>query len=182
MKIHNLFITKSNQNEPKLFIGELGWLIHKQSIAVETYLFRYFGLFTTECRTTLLIFIISLFGIEHFFPLCSFTFTFRSPLEFSVQYLARWLRETSGNFAFDAAMIGTANNLEETIVSPIGVPWVGDQPIVGTVLGAPAKNTDCMSAKCFSRNVLIDTCCKKLKILELDAFEGWNKRIYVPSL
>lgn len=66
--------------------------------------------------------------------------------------------DTSWNFSFDAAVIGAAQYFEETVISPIGIPAVANQPVWCVILNAPTQNTNCVSAKLFSMNVLINAC------------------------
>lgn len=83
-------------------------------------------------------------------------------LQFGIWLFTLWTWDTGRDFAFNATMIGTAKDFEETIISPVSVPWVGDEPIVNAILCAPAKNSNCMATKCFSKNVFVDTCSENV--------------------
>lgn len=53
-------------------------------------------------------------------------------------------------------MIWATQDLEVSVISPVAVPAVGDQPILRSVLNTPSENANGMSTQCFSCNVLID--------------------------
>lgn len=90
-----------------------------------------------------------------------------SILKFWVQLFSGRFRDTSRDFAFNSTMIRTSKNFEETVVSPIGVPRISDEPVIYAILGAPTKNTNCMTTKSFSVHVLVDTYRKKKQIFVL---------------
>eukprot|EP00043_Microstomoeca_roanoka_P028209 m.17250 g.17250 ORF g.17250 m.17250 type:complete len:362 (+) comp8245_c0_seq1:165-1250(+) len=67
------------------------------------------------------------------------------------------LGKASNNLGLDTALVSTLADLEETIVSPVVVPAVGNNPVVGTTLNAPAENLDGMTTKSLARSVDVDT-------------------------
>ena len=52
----------------------------------------------------------------------------------------------SNNITLDAALIFASKDLEESLISPIWVPRVGNKPVWGAVLHSPAKDLDSMSS------------------------------------
>lgn len=63
----------------------------------------------------------------------------------------------SPNFWFNSKMIFTTENLKETIISPIAVPAIGNQPIFRTSFDAPSEHSNRVSTKRLSFGVLINT-------------------------
>ena len=66
------------------------------------------------------------------------------------------LGESGDDSALDAALVAAAKDLEVAVVSPVGVPAVGDEPVGSAALGAPAENSDGVAALCGSGAVLVD--------------------------
>ena len=54
-------------------------------------------------------------------------------------------RATVDHGVLDLALIVAPVNLEETMITPVLVPAVCDQPVGSTVLGTPAHDLDGMS-------------------------------------
>lgn len=50
--------------------------------------------------------------------------------------------QTSNDAALNAAFVSASADLEETLISPILIPAVGNQPVVGVVLSSPTKDLD----------------------------------------
>ena len=46
-----------------------------------------------------------------------------------------------------------------TIISPVSVPRVGDQPVGGSLLSAPTKDPNGVTSKHLTTSVLVYTCC-----------------------
>lgn len=65
------------------------------------------------------------------------------------------LRETSRNLRLNSQVVGSAQDLEISIVSPVGVPRVGDQPVGSSSLHSPAQDANGMSSKHLSCHVLV---------------------------
>lgn len=67
------------------------------------------------------------------------------------------LGQTGGDLALNAALVVAAEDLEEAVVTPVGVPGVGQEPVGGAVLDAPAKHTDGVATQRLSGHVLVHT-------------------------
>ncbi len=52
------------------------------------------------------------------------------------------VRVSSEDGALDLALVDASLDLEESVESPVGSPRVGDEPVVGSVLVAPADDLD----------------------------------------
>jgi len=58
---------------------------------------------------------------------------------------------------FNATFIGASLDLEETLVSPVFIPAVGNKPVISTIFSSPSKNFDGMTSKGRATGVMIDT-------------------------
>jgi hypothetical protein len=67
------------------------------------------------------------------------------------------LGNTGHDAVFNAALIRTAQNLEETIVTPVGVPRVSHPPVRSVVLLTPTENLDGVTTEFLARDVLVHT-------------------------
>lgn len=54
-------------------------------------------------------------------------------------------------------MIGTSQDLEETLISPSLIPRVGAQPVLNSILDTPTKDLDGVTTQLVSGNVLVNT-------------------------
>jgi len=61
------------------------------------------------------------------------------------------------NFVFNSTVVNSLNNLEETIVSPGGIPAVGNQPILDSIFSTPSKELNGVSTKSTASGVLVNT-------------------------
>lgn len=57
----------------------------------------------------------------------------------------------------NTAVVLASQDLEETIVTPILVPGVGNEPVGSTVLNTPAEKLDSVTAEVVTSDVLVDT-------------------------
>jgi hypothetical protein len=53
-------------------------------------------------------------------------------------------------------MIFPTKEFDITIFTPVGIPAVTNKPIWNTFLDTPSKNSDGVTADCFSMNVLVN--------------------------
>lgn len=77
------------------------------------------------------------------------------------------LGQTGGDRALDAAMILATQNAEESLVAPVVVPRVCNQPVGHLLLAphAPAQDADGMTAQFLAMLVLVHTALVKDQIL-----------------
>lgn len=54
-------------------------------------------------------------------------------------------------------MIFASQDLEESIIAPISIPWVGNEPIWCVSLYTPTEDSNSMSAKFFAHNMFVNT-------------------------
>lgn len=54
-------------------------------------------------------------------------------------------------------MVGASEDLEESLVTPALVPGVGAEPVLGSVLDAPAEDLDGVTSELGASGVLVDT-------------------------
>lgn len=71
-------------------------------------------------------------------------------------------RQAGHNLALNAAVILASQELDVAVIAPIIVPRVGNQPIRSSVFDAPAEDANGVATKCFTVDVLVDTCLKNL--------------------
>lgn len=57
------------------------------------------------------------------------------------------LGDTSDNLSLNSALVVATSDLEETFISPILIPTVGNQPIGGSTLYTPTNNLDGVSSE-----------------------------------
>jgi len=74
--------------------------------------------------------------------------------------------ETGDNVVLDTALILTAEDAEETVLSPIVIPAVGDQPVgkVGSLIDTPTDDLDSMTTELSASGVLVDTASVSLEV------------------
>jgi hypothetical protein len=53
-------------------------------------------------------------------------------------------------------MIFPTKKFDITIITPVGIPAVSNKPVWNTFLDAPSKNSDGVTAECFSMYVLVN--------------------------
>ena len=58
---------------------------------------------------------------------------------------------------FNATFVGTTEDLEVTINTPVRVPRVGDQPVGSVAFSTVADDTNGVTAEVFTGGVLVDT-------------------------
>ena len=63
------------------------------------------------------------------------------------------LGQASNDLGLNAALVGATADLEEAVVTPVGVPAVGNSPVVGAVLNTPANDLDGVAAEGLARGV-----------------------------
>lgn len=63
--------------------------------------------------------------------------------------------ETSDNVALDAAVVLTAEDLEEAVITPVSVPGVSAQPVGYALLFPPSHQLDCVAAEQRTAHVLV---------------------------
>jgi len=66
------------------------------------------------------------------------------------------LGSTSNDAILNTALVSAAADLEETAVSPVSVPGVGNPPVVSAVISAPAQDLDGMATELLTRDVLVN--------------------------
>jgi hypothetical protein len=66
--------------------------------------------------------------------------------------------------SFDLTVIGPTQDPEESILSPLCVPGVSDQPVLCSVFFSSSDNFDCMASKSLIRKPLIDTRLVRRKV------------------
>ena len=59
------------------------------------------------------------------------------------------------DLVLDAALVLAADDAEEALLAPVGVPRVGDFPVFRTVLDAPSNNLDGVASGGLARSLLI---------------------------
>lgn len=67
------------------------------------------------------------------------------------------MTKNSRDFRLDSDVILAAENLEESIISPIAVPRIGDEPVFRAIFNSPAKDANCMPTQGLASNVLINS-------------------------
>ena len=65
------------------------------------------------------------------------------------------LGDTGDDLSFDAALVVSSSDLEESLVSPALVPAVGDQPVGSAVLHSPADNLDGVASEGRASGVVV---------------------------
>lgn len=65
------------------------------------------------------------------------------------------LRDSRRDLCLNATVIGATQDLKVTIVAPVRVPGIRNQPVGRVVLHSPSQNTNRMSSEHLSRNMLI---------------------------
>lgn len=65
--------------------------------------------------------------------------------------------ETSNNALFDTALVGAPLDLEESLVSPVLVPAVGNEPVVKTSFSSPSEDLDGVASEGCAADVVVDT-------------------------
>ena len=60
------------------------------------------------------------------------------------------------DLVLDAALVLAADDAEEALLAPVGVPRVGDLPVLLAVLDAPADDLDRVAARRRAGGVLVD--------------------------
>jgi len=65
-------------------------------------------------------------------------------------------RKTSDDAVLNAALVLTPEHPEETVISPVGVPRVSDNPIGCAAVNAPTKDLDGVSTNVLASGVAID--------------------------
>jgi hypothetical protein len=70
-------------------------------------------------------------------------------------------------------MVGTSENFEESLGSPIFIPRVGQQPVFNSVFNTPSHQFDGVSSQEVSGFVLIDTVSVRQEVL-IDGEGGFD--------
>ena len=60
------------------------------------------------------------------------------------------------DFAFDSAFVDTSKDFECSMITPVTVPWIVNEPIVHIVLSSPSNDLNGMTTKCLAFHVLIN--------------------------
>ena len=68
------------------------------------------------------------------------------------------------DLVLDAALVLAADDAEEALLAPVGVPRVGDLPVLGAVLDAPSDDLDGVAARRLARRALVDAAGVVLEI------------------
>jgi len=66
------------------------------------------------------------------------------------------VHHASDDVGFDSALVGSTEDLEVAVISPVGVPGVGDEPIGSRVLDAPPEDADSVTAEHAAGLVLVN--------------------------
>lgn len=75
------------------------------------------------------------------------------------------LGESSDDGRLDSALVGSAKDLEEAGLSPVGSPGVGDEPVWRSVLSSPSDDLDGVSSEVLSGGVLVDSRLVLIEVL-----------------
>jgi len=67
------------------------------------------------------------------------------------------IRDTTPSLALNATLVGATTDAEETLLSPVGVPRVGAEPVVHTTLSTIAEQLDSVATLIATRLVEVDT-------------------------
>ena len=71
------------------------------------------------------------------------------------------------DLTFNTTVILSSQNLDVSVISPIRIPAVGNEPVRSVIFNSPTQNADRVSTKGLAVQMLIDTC----------APEKWNRHI-----
>ena len=67
------------------------------------------------------------------------------------------LGDTGDSLSFDATLVVSSSDLEETVVSPSFVPAVGDLPVRSSVFDSPSDHLDGMASQSAATGVVVNT-------------------------
>ena len=70
--------------------------------------------------------------------------------------------ETGSNLGFDAAVVASTEEFDVSVIPPIAIPRVGNQPVRSVVLHAPSQDSDGVTSKGFAMDVLVNSCRKQV--------------------
>jgi len=79
--------------------------------------------------------------------------------------LLRLLCNTAPHGIFDAALVGATDDTEVALLTPVLVPRVGDEPVLGAVLDTVAEDADSMATLIRAGGVLVDAALVEHKVL-----------------
>jgi len=69
----------------------------------------------------------------------------------------RLLSKTTPHGRLDTTLVDTTEDTEVTLLTPVLVPGVGDEPVLGAVVNTVAKDADSVTTLIRARDVLVDT-------------------------
>ncbi|GMT10917.1 hypothetical protein PFISCL1PPCAC_2214, partial [Pristionchus fissidentatus] len=67
------------------------------------------------------------------------------------------LGKTGDDSLLNSALVRSLDDAEESLLSPLNVPRVGNEPVGGSVLNSPSDDLDCVSSENLSGDVLVDS-------------------------
>lgn len=82
-------------------------------------------------------------------------YTYENKYFNQIDYLDFW--DSSDNGVLNSALVGSTDDTEISVLSPVDVPWVGNKPVWSSVVSSPSKNSDGMSSEFLSSGVNVDS-------------------------